>query len=124
MTTPAKLASALTALNTELLYMNEASYFARDAIAAAAKRRSVAAVFQLENTNELASSLAETWAVAGTDYFRGYVDNMAACTTADLHMFVARYLTKKPFVIAALVPADRASETSTLLSQYLSMSAQ
>lgn len=123
-TTPAKLAAALTALATELDFMDTPVYFTRASIAAATKRNTVASVFQLEDAHSLALSLAETWAVAGTDYFRNYNYKMATTTENDLHAYVERYLAHKPFVIAALVPPERATATSALLSEYLSMTRQ
>ena len=118
-TTAAKLPDALTALYTELDYMAEPSYFSPAIIAAATKRREVASVLQLENAHGLALDLAETWSVAGTDYFRSYSDNMAAMTENDLHSYVERYLIHKPFVIAALVPPARAASTATILAEAL-----
>ncbi|HSU96461.1 MAG TPA: hypothetical protein VLI40_04480, partial [Gemmatimonadaceae bacterium] len=118
-TTAAKLPDALTALYTELDYMAEASYFSPTTIAAATKRREVASVLELENAHGLALDLAETWAVAGANYFRGYSDNMAATTENDLHSYVERYLFHKPFVIAALVPPDRTAATATVLAEAL-----
>ncbi len=120
-TTPAKLATALTALATELDFMDTPAYFNRASIVAATKRNEVASVFQLEDAHSLALGLAETWAVAGTEYFRNYDDEMAAVTESDLHAYVDRYIARRPFVIAALVPPDRASETSALLGEYLNL---
>jgi zinc protease len=118
-TTAARLTDALTALYTELDYMAEPSYFAPTTIAAATKRREVASVLQLQDAHGLALDLAETWAVAGTDYFRSYSDNMAGMTENDLHSYVERYIYHKPFVIAALVPPDRSAATATILAEAL-----
>lgn len=123
-TTPAKLAAALTALDTELDYMEVQSYFGPETIAAATRRHAVEDVFHLENAHTLALELADTWAVAGTDYFRNYSENMVATSAADLHSYVERYLAHKPFVIAALVAPEQSAPTVTLLREYLTMVGQ
>jgi len=123
-TTPDKLASALTALTSEFDYMDSPDYFAPATIAAAAKRHAVASVFQLEDAHDLALAMGETWASGGVDYFVNFSDNILATTATDLHAYVERYILHKPFVIAVLVPPDRATPTSTLLQEYLDMSHQ
>ncbi|HEY8308999.1 MAG TPA: insulinase family protein, partial [Gemmatimonadaceae bacterium] len=122
-TTPAKLATALTALATEFGYMESADYFPPAEIAAATKRHAVENVFRVENAHALALDLAETWAVAGTDYFRNYSENIATTTESDLHAFVERYVAHRPFVITALVAPNQTTETATLLREYLGMTA-
>lgn len=123
-TTPDKLASALTALTTELDYMDTPAYFEPATIAAASKRHTVESVFQLEDAQDLALEMGGTWASGGIDYFRNYSENILGTTAADLHAYVQRYITHKPFVIAALVPLEQSKVTSTMLQGYLDMSSQ
>jgi zinc protease len=123
-TTPDKLATALTALATEFDYMGAEAYFPAEQIASATRRHAVASVFEIEDAHDLAANLAETWAVAGTDYFRNYSENMAATSASDLHAYVERYMIHKPFVVTALVAPDRTNETVGLLREFLGMTAQ
>jgi len=123
-TTPAKLATALTALATELTYMDAGEYFSPTQIASATKRRTVEGVFAVEDAHSLALDLADTWAMAGTDYFRNYSENMATTTGSDLHSYVERYLFHKSFAITALVAPNQSSATATLLREFLGMVAQ
>lgn len=123
-TTPAKLASALTALGAELDYMEVPTYFGAETIAAAVRRHVVASVFQLEDAHTLALELADTWSVAGTDYFRNYNEHMVATDSPGLHNYIERYLTHKPFIISALVAPDQATATATVLGEYLRMASQ
>jgi zinc protease len=123
-TTTEKLASALTALVTEFGFMESDDYVLPTDIASATKRRAVERVFEVEDAHALALDLADTWAVAGTDYFRNYSEDMATTTESDLHSFVERYLATKRFAITALIPPEKTAETVTLLHEYLRMVGQ
>ena len=46
------------------------------------------------------------WAVTGLDYFYGYVDTMARQSPEDLRRYAATYITGKPRVVSAVLPAD------------------
>jgi zinc protease len=120
-TTMAQLANALTALETELRMMADPTYFSAEELEGAKKRRAVSTVLQLEQGAELAHSLGFWWAVSGLDYYYDYVDNLSARTPADLHAFVLKYMTKKPFVAGILTtPADGA-QVDVYMKQYIDM---
>ena len=123
-TTPQKLATALTVLATEFTYMDARDYFSPTQIASATKRRTVESVFALEDAHSLALNLADTWAVAGTDYFRNYSENVATTSGSDLHSYIERYVFHRPFAITALVAPDQSAETVTLLREFLGMVTQ
>ena len=120
-TTPDRLAGALTSLATELALMNEPAYFTPQALAVAKKRRSVQTVFELEEGATLAQTLGDWWSVGGLEHYLGYVDNLSACTAADLHAYVQRYLGSKPFVVGALAPAKYTPAVSQVLAQYIAL---
>lgn len=118
-TTVDKLAGALTVLASELDLMGAPDYFTPSALADAAKRRRVAAALAAEEGPALAHTIGDWWAVAGLDYHPGYADALAAQTPADLRRFVKRYVTRRPFVVGALVPRGREGETETVLHQFV-----
>jgi len=123
-TTFDRLAGALTALTTEFTLMRSADYFLPHEIEVAKKRRAVETVFELERGAGLAHSLANWWSVAGLDYFLGYGDNLSARSLGDIHAFVDTYITGRPFVIGALVPAKFGTATSEMLAQYLTLASE
>ena len=116
-----ELASALTALEAELRMMSASDYFTVEELEGAKKRRAVQGVLQLEQGAGLAHSVGYWWAVSGVDYYLGYVDNLSTRTPADVNAFVARYITKRPFVIGILTtPADGA-QVELYLKQYVEL---
>jgi hypothetical protein len=84
----------------------------------------VETVFELERGAGLAHSLANWWSEAGLDYILGYGDNLSARSLGDIHAFVDSYITGKPFVIGALVPAKFGGATSEMLAQYLTLASE
>jgi zinc protease len=120
-TTSDQLASALTALESELRMMRNPDYFSEAELDAAKKHRAVLSVLQLERGAGLAHSLGDWWATSGLDYYFGYVDNLSARTPADLHAYVLKYMTKKPFAIGILTtPADGA-RVERFLAQFIEL---
>ncbi|GJG85202.1 hypothetical protein tb265_03830 [Gemmatimonadetes bacterium T265] len=120
-TTMDRLASALTALAAECDIMSAPDYFDAPALADAAKRRRVAAALEAEAGPSLAHTIGNWWAVAGLDYHLGYDDALAAQTPGDLRRFVRRYVTRKAFVVGAVVPQGREDETRVMLEQFVAM---
>jgi zinc protease len=116
-----KLPAALTVLQAELMNMGADDYFDPGLLEVVKKRRSVATAFELEESIGLAHTVGYWWAVAGLDYYLDYTDNLSKRNAADLHGFVARYLTGKPFVIGVLTPENEAQKVQSFLNQYLQM---
>ncbi|GAC1516404.1 MAG: hypothetical protein NVS1B4_11180 [Gemmatimonadaceae bacterium] len=121
-TTIANLPGALTALQVELENMLTEDYFTERALRVAKKHRSVATALELERGTQLAHTLASHWAVAGLDYYLGYVDKLSTRSAADLRAFVDKYLTRRAYVVGALVSPEEAQGVATLLAQFMLMS--
>jgi zinc protease len=122
-TTRAKLDIALTALSRELSMIGDDDYFSESDLAFAKKRRAVDTAMELETSDGMAQSLSYWWAVTGLDHYYGYVDNLDARTTADLHAYVKRYIVQRPFVMGALTPSADSKIAQAYLQQYLDLSA-
>jgi len=120
-TTMDRLAGALTVLAAECDMMSAPDYFDAPALADAAKRRRVAAALEAEEGPSLAHTIGDWWAVAGLDYHTGYADALAGQTPADLRRCVRRYITRKPFVVGALVPAGKEAQVQEMLQQFVAM---
>lgn len=121
-TTMDHLAAALTVLQTELMMMNNESYFTPEALAVAAKQRRIAQSFDLELGPGLAFDYANWWATSGLDYWMTYGDSLAARTPADLQHYAQKYFVGRPFVIGALVAPEDAIKAREMLAEYLQMS--
>ena len=116
-----QLASALTALEAELRMMSVPDYFTAEELDGAKKRRAVHTVLQLEQGAGLAHTIGFWWAVSGLDYYMGYADNLSMRTPADLHDFVTRYITKRPFVIGILTTPADGKQVELYLKQYVEL---
>lgn len=120
-TTPAHLAAALTALQLELMRMANPDYYDATSLAVAKQRRIVHSAFQLEEGATLATGLAYWWAVAGMNYYAGYVAHLQQQTPADLSRYVSRYMAGRHFVVGVLVQPSLQRSVAEMLGEYLQM---
>ncbi len=58
---------------------------------------------QREQPSAFAHTLTFWWASAGLDYYRGYEDNVAKATRADVARFLDAYVLGKPYVLGVMV---------------------
>jgi zinc protease len=81
----------------------------------------VAQIYGREQASSFAHTVGFWWAVAGLDYYLGYVDGMQAVTQDDIAEFARTYMIGKPHVSGALIdPESRAAidlTASDLLAQ-------
>lgn len=115
-TTPDRAADAFAALKKEIARFDDPGYLSAELLAIAKKRRAVQTEFGLERGSGLAHSFAFWWAVAGFDYYRGYVDAMQQTTIADIEAYVNRYIAGRPYAASVMVPLR---EQSTLGPAFL-----
>ena len=77
-TTPDKLRAALAALSREIARLDSVGYVSPEELADVKARRAVNSAFGRERASGYAHTVGFWWSVANTDYYFGYVDNMAA----------------------------------------------
>jgi zinc protease len=102
-TTPDKLREALAALDEEITKFDKPGYFTASEIKLQQQQRAVGTALGLERASGFAHELGFWWAVAGLDYYLGYVDNMARQTPDDLRRYVRKYILGKPRVTGVLI---------------------
>lgn len=107
---------AIAELRDEIAKFGDPAYLSADLFTMAKKRRAVQTEFGLERGSGLAHSLGFWWSVTGLDYFRGYVDNMRTVTLDELHAYVARYISGKPFVLTVVVPRGTEGEIAPIIN--------
>jgi zinc protease len=109
-TTADKLKPALAALEDEISHFTDPGYVTNEELTEVKAQRTVSSAFGRERTSGYTHTIGFWWAVASLDYYMGYVDNMAARTTADLGDYARKYIVGKPHVIGVLIsPQDRQS---------------
>jgi len=107
-TTADKLRPALAALDSEISKFGTPGYFSAADVALQKQQRAVGTALGLERASGFAHQLGFWWAVAGLDYYLGYIDNMARQTPDDLRRYVRTYIAGKPRVVGVLIsPEDR-----------------
>jgi zinc protease len=110
---------ALMALLTQLDSLDHLPGITPEHLAAAKKRREVAAALAREQAAMAAPSLAFWWAGAGMAYYDTYHERMNAQTLEDLRAFARRYLVNRPKVIGVVGPGG----TMRMVADWLNRSA-
>jgi zinc protease len=105
-TSPEKLKAALAALYGEIAKFDKPGYFTAAELEPQKQQRAVGTAMGLERASGFSHELGVWWAVAGLDYYMGYVDNMAKQTTADLRAYASKYIVDKPHVAGVLLSAQ------------------
>jgi zinc protease len=105
-TTPDKLREALAALDAEIAKFDTPGYFTASELELQKRQRSVSTALGLERASGFAHQLGFWWAVAGLDYYMGYIDNMARQTPEDLRRYVRTYILGKPRVTGVLIDPE------------------
>ena len=119
-TTIDNLTSALGALGTVVNQLTVTELFGPAALAAATTRRHVNDRLARENSPAMADAIGTIWASAGIDFFLAYDDLVAARTPQTIADFARKYITGRPYVIAALTPAGTQSTAERALMQFVS----
>ena len=120
-TTPDKALELHRAILTEVDKFGDPGYVTAEELAAAKSEVEVAQTYGREQASSFAHTVGFWWAVAGLDYYLGYVDGMQAVTQDDIAEFARTYMIGKPHVSGALIdPESRAAidlTASDLLAQ-------
>lgn len=105
---PDKLRAAHEALLAEIESFAEPEYFSDKQLANAKTLLEVDAIYKRDEASYFVHELGFWWAIAGLDYYRGYLDNLRAVSRADIVNYVNRYIIGQPRVTAVMV--DRQSQ--------------
>jgi zinc protease len=105
---PEKGEACLGAALTELPKMREPDYLSDEEMKNAVLALRVDFASQREQPSDYAHALTFWWASAGLDYYRGYEDNVAKATRADVARFLDTYVLGKPYVLGVMVSPETA----------------
>lgn len=108
-TAPEKVVELRKAILAEVARLGEPGYVSEEELEAARSAVEIDQIYGRERASSFAHTVGFWWAVAGLDYYRGYVDGMQAMTREDLARFARDYMVGKPYVAGVLIsPEDRA----------------
>jgi zinc protease len=104
-TTPGKAKAAVAALYNEISHFNDPTYFTDEELANAKTLVEARDLFMREKVSEYTHILGFWWASTGTDYYRGYYDNLRAIKRGDINKYISTYMIGKPHVSVAMLSA-------------------
>ncbi|HET6616703.1 MAG TPA: pitrilysin family protein [Gemmatimonadota bacterium] len=109
-TTPDKALELHRAILAEVDKFDDPGYVTDQELDAAKSEVGVAQIYGREQASSFAHTVGFWWAVAGLDYYLGYVDGMQAVTQDDIAGFARAWMIGKPNVSGVLIdPQSRAA---------------
>lgn len=105
-TTPDKVDQAVEAVKAEVKKFAQADYFTDDQIQTAKTLLAVDHIYGQEKTSAYAHTVSFWWAVAGLDYYTGYIENLNKVTREDMAAYVKKYIHNKPYVLGVLISKE------------------
>ena len=104
-TSPEKAKAALAAVYSELSQFNDPKYFTDEELANAKTLLESRDLYSREKLSDYTHTLGFWWSSTGTEYYRGYYDNLRAITRADINKYISTYMIGKPHVGVAMMSA-------------------
>ena len=109
-TTPDKALELHRAILSEVEKLDDPGYVTDEELEAAKSQVAVAQVYGREQASSFAHTVGFWWAIAGLDYYLGYVDGMQQVSQDDIAGFARDYMMGKPHVSGVLIdPESRAA---------------
>ncbi len=112
-TTPDKLDAAVAALLEEVSHFADDDYFTDEQIRTAKTLLAVDHIYGQEKMSSYAHTVSFWWAVAGLDYYTGYVDALQKVTREDMKKYVLDYVLGKN-VVFGFILSEKAQEAAGL----------
>lgn len=105
-TSPDQARAALAAIYAEVAHFNDPDYFTDQQLESAKALLEADDLFSREKLSEYSHTIAFWWSTTGTDYFRGYLDNLRRTSRADISRYVSTYIQGKPHAALALLSSE------------------
>lgn len=112
-TTPDKAKAATAAVYNEISHFNDANYFTDSELANAKTLVEARDLFMREKLSDYSHILGFWWSSTGTEYYRGYYDNLRGITRGDINKYISTYITGKPHIGLAML-SNAAQKASSL----------
>jgi zinc protease len=100
---PGKMKDCYQALMNQISQFDKADYFTDAELAKAKEGLKRQQIRQSEKPSSLASLLTFWWCSTSLDYFTDYFPAMDKVTKQDIHNYVKRYISGKPFVAGMII---------------------
>jgi zinc protease len=107
-TSAEKYDAAVKAIFDEIKKFTEADYYTDELLESAKNQLEINEVYGQERPSNFVHVVGFWWAVAGLDYYLGYVDNLRKVTREDINTYVRTYIQNAPYIMGVLIsPQDR-----------------
>jgi len=110
-TTPDKAKAAVAKIYSEIAKFNAPGYFTDEELANAKTLVESRDLYSREKLSEYSHTLGFWWSSTGTDYYRGYYENLRAIKRPDISKYIATYILGKPHVGVAMLSAASKDES-------------
>lgn len=118
-TTPDKALALHRAILAEIEKFDDPGYFTDEQLAAAKAAVQVDQTYAREQSSTFAHTVGFWWAVAGLDYYRGYVDEMQEVEPEDFAEFARDYMIGKPRVSGVLISPEARAQIGLTANDLL-----
>lgn len=102
---PDKAKAALAAVYDEMSHFTDADYFTDEELSNAITLVESRDLYSRERLSEYSHTLGFWWSSTGTDYYRGYNDNLRKISRKEINQYINTYITGKPHVGVAMMSA-------------------
>ena len=105
-TTPDSLRKAIDVLFEEITKFDDPDYYTYEQLESAKTISEVEQTYGRERTSQFVHTASFWWAIAGLDYYIGYIDSLRKVTREDINDYVHKYIQNQNYVMGILISED------------------
>lgn len=105
-TTPDSLRRAIDVLFEEIDKFDDPDYYTYEQLESAKTLLEVEQIYGRERTSQFVHTASFWWAIAGLDYYIGYIDSIRKVTREDINDYVHKYIQNQNYVMGILISED------------------
>jgi zinc protease len=107
---PGKLKECYQEVMNQINQMDKPDYFTDAELAKAKEGLKRQQIRSMEKPSSLASQLTAAWSSSSLDYFTDYFPAMNKITKDDIHRYISKYITGKPYVAGMIINTEMNSQ--------------
>jgi zinc protease len=118
-TTPDSLRKAIDVLFDEIDKFDDPTYYTYDQLESAKTLLEVEQTYDRERTSQFVHTASFWWAIAGLDYYIGYIDSLRKVTREDINDYVHEYIQGQNYVMGILISEDEQQRINLTAEEVL-----
>jgi zinc protease len=104
--TPGNEKAAIKKLYEEIAQFTDPKYFTDEELENAKTLLEAEDLYRREKLSTYSQTLSFWWSSTGTEYYRGYYNNLRAVSRKDINNYITRYIQNKPHIGIALLSPE------------------